>query len=225
MVAGSLVSRALRSRLLRQQSARSGVRLLDLRVHSITLRHYSQRAHVGDEQPVVTKREGLPRGQFGSPFKPPQFVRPEDVHDPLASRKKYKARADPAEVDAARDIDDYHKRERRFLLDIGANTEAGSSHALRKACREELRWIRDPHKLESRISLMLKHEEIHKAVVLVREAQRLGMKCVVSWNHVIHYCMERNQPEAAFKFYNDVSYFALWLLRRPCSGYWVRVCQ
>ena len=76
-----------------------------------------------------------------------------------------------------------------------------------KVVEMELKWLKDPRALSDRVGRLLKADDVLLAVALVRTAQREHMECTVAWNHLMEYCMEKNNPKAALKFYNEVRYY------------------
>ncbi|KAJ1714798.1 pentatricopeptide repeat protein [Aspergillus flavus] len=73
-----------------------------------------------------------------------------------------------------------------------------------KVVEMELKWLKDPRALSDRVGRLLKADDVLLAVALVRTAQREHMECTVAWNHLMEYCMEKNNPKAALKFYNEM---------------------
>lgn len=74
-----------------------------------------------------------------------------------------------------------------------------------KIVNEELKWLHDPRKLGDRVARILHSGEPALAAAIVRGATKQGLRCDVAWNHLLQYCMDQQSPQAAFKFYNDVS--------------------
>lgn len=81
----------------------------------------------------------------------------------------------------------------------------GESRITPKIVNMELRWLNDPHKMADRIERILQSGEPALAAAIVRAGTKKGMRCDVAWNHLLQYCMDQQSPQAAFKFYNDVS--------------------
>ncbi|KAI9934698.1 hypothetical protein MW887_000315 [Aspergillus wentii] len=86
------------------------------------------------------------------------------------------------------------------LLDIATN----GAKVNRRKLAEELKWLPDPLSLAHRVGLLLKDHEVGFAAELIREAQKNQMNCLVAWNHLLEYCMEKDAQRAAFRFYNDM---------------------
>ena len=78
-----------------------------------------------------------------------------------------------------------------------------------KIINEELKWLNDPRKMADRVARILHSGNPALAAALVRAGTKQGMRCDVAWNHLLQYCMDQNHPQAAFKFYNDVSFVVL----------------
>lgn len=72
------------------------------------------------------------------------------------------------------------------------------------AIKHELKWLQDPKALADRVARLLRADDLASASGLVRQAQREKRNCQVAWNHILEYSMDRGQPLAAFRFYNDV---------------------
>lgn len=79
-----------------------------------------------------------------------------------------------------------------------------------KIINEELKWLNDPRKMADRVARILHSGNPALAAALVRAGTKQGLRCDVAWNHLLQYCMDQNHPQAAFKFYNDVSFVVLW---------------
>lgn len=74
---------------------------------------------------------------------------------------------------------------------------------------EELRWLPDPRKLGDRVHDLLREGDPAKAAALARAAPKQGIRGNAAWNYLIEYCLTRGHPDAALKFYNDVSAFSV----------------
>lgn len=108
-----------------------------------------------------------------------------------------------------------HDGEAEILLDIAKAATAprtkreadgiGSAGVVsKKVVDMEIKWLQDPKELADRVARLLKGREPALAVALVRRAQTDGVRCQVAWNHLLHHCMDRDAPQAAFRFYNEV---------------------
>ncbi|KAE8372718.1 hypothetical protein BDV26DRAFT_87936 [Aspergillus bertholletiae] len=73
-----------------------------------------------------------------------------------------------------------------------------------KVVEMELKWLKDPRALSDRVARLLNANDILLAVALVRTAQKEHMECTVAWNHLMEYCLKKNNPQAALKFYNEM---------------------
>lgn len=78
-----------------------------------------------------------------------------------------------------------------------------------KIINEELKWLNDPRKMADRVARILHSGNPALAAALIRAGTKQGLRCDVAWNHLLQYCMDQNHPQAAFKFYNDVSFVVL----------------
>ncbi|KAI5287038.1 hypothetical protein KEM54_006286, partial [Ascosphaera aggregata] len=67
----------------------------------------------------------------------------------------------------------------------------------------ELKWVQDRVALANRVEELLRDNDYDKAKELTRAAQKNKIECVVAWNTIFEYLMDRNQPMVAFKLYND----------------------
>ncbi|PWY73639.1 hypothetical protein BO70DRAFT_297120 [Aspergillus heteromorphus CBS 117.55] len=71
--------------------------------------------------------------------------------------------------------------------------------------REELKWLKDPEMLAKRVLQLLKEGKIAFGVGMLRQAQVEKRKNVEwAWNILLRFCFERDAPDAAYKFYNDM---------------------
>jgi hypothetical protein len=109
----------------------------------------------------------------------------------------------------------WDKRKRfqdHVLLEIasgGAHPDGGplADIVRRKVVKKELQWLQDPKALADRVAKILQADDFALAVAIVRGAQKENMECSVGWNHLLEYCMNKTQPKAAWKLYNEVSTF------------------
>ncbi|GIJ98641.1 hypothetical protein Aspvir_000759 [Aspergillus viridinutans] len=74
----------------------------------------------------------------------------------------------------------------------------------KKVVKKELKWLQDPKALADRVAKILQADDFALAVAIVRGAQKENMECSVGWNHLLEYCMEKKQPKAAWKLYNEM---------------------
>ena len=81
-----------------------------------------------------------------------------------------------------------------------------------KVINEELKWLSDPRDFAERVSRILHAGDPALAAALIRTGTKQGMRCDVAWNTLFQYCMDQNHPQAAFKFYNDVSVLSFCLV-------------
>jgi pentatricopeptide repeat protein len=78
------------------------------------------------------------------------------------------------------------------------------------AARRELQFLSDPLKLAQAVGEKLRKSQFDAALNLVRESDRgVGVSRAtidntVSWNHLIDWLMQQNQPNDAWKIYNEV---------------------
>lgn len=114
--------------------------------------------------------------------------------------------ASTAAAEAAQDIDD--------PLVEGANlpvvdtTPSGQQRKgitvqNRKALEKELVWLKDPFKLTEHIKFTLRNNDPEKALDLCRIASK-SMDCVVSWNTIVDFYMQRYNINDAMKVYNEM---------------------
>jgi len=73
----------------------------------------------------------------------------------------------------------------------------------RAVLEKELRYLHDPLKLADHTINLLKKDDYHKALELVKMSSR-NMSCTVSWNHLMDYEMYKGRVSNALKIYNDV---------------------
>jgi pentatricopeptide repeat protein len=106
----------------------------------------------------------------------------------------------------------WDKRKRfqdHVLLEIasgGAHPDGGplADIVRRKVVKKELQWLQDPKALADRVAKILQADDFALAVAIVRGAQKENMECSVGWNHLLEYCMNKTQPKAAWKLYNEM---------------------
>ena len=86
------------------------------------------------------------------------------------------------------------------------------------AAKKEAEWINDPLRLAQRVVKYLREENqegdgFNRALELVRQAGRNALDAgvprekvnhAVSWNHLMDWCMEKNDPKTAMKVYNEM---------------------
>lgn len=86
----------------------------------------------------------------------------------------------------------------------GGSTELSRVPQFDRAVLEkELRYLHDPVKLADHTVNLLKKDDYHKALELVKMSSR-NMSCTVSWNHLLDYEMYKGRVSNAMKIYNDV---------------------
>ncbi|KAL2872377.1 uncharacterized protein BJX67DRAFT_376199 [Aspergillus lucknowensis] len=74
----------------------------------------------------------------------------------------------------------------------------------RSALAMELRWLQNRTHLAARVERLLNQNDIEFAAALVRRAQTEGLETHVGWNHILAYCLRKGNPEAAWRFWNDM---------------------
>jgi hypothetical protein len=93
-----------------------------------------------------------------------------------------------------------HNRTR--LLNDGGSTQ------LSKAMRLESRFLTDPLKLAQSVVEKLRNSEFDAALTLVRASEKAldgrPVENTVSWNHIIDWLMNQEQPGMAWRIYNEV---------------------
>lgn len=75
------------------------------------------------------------------------------------------------------------------------------------AANREVIWLTDRATLADRVEKVLHKRDALFAATLVRKAQRLGLGSTAAWNYLMEYCMKQNEPQAAWRFYNEVGCF------------------
>ena len=86
--------------------------------------------------------------------------------------------------------------------------------------KSELKYLTDPLKLANHVQHVLEHDDVDKALALVRLSSR-AVANIVSWNHLLDWHMKKGKTKAAFDVYNEMkkrsqkpdSYTYLLLLR------------
>lgn len=82
------------------------------------------------------------------------------------------------------------------------------------AANKEVIWLTDRATLAERVEKVLQKRDALFAATLVRKAQGLGLGSTAAWNYLMEYCIRENEPQAAWRFYNEVgcfSYSRVWL--------------
>ena len=69
--------------------------------------------------------------------------------------------------------------------------------------KRELRYLQDPLDLAQFVKAELNKDKVVEMKQLVQMASH-SMSCVVSWNHIIDYCLAKEKVNDALKVYNDV---------------------
>lgn len=186
VIPGCITSRALRSRLLQQQLARSVGRQPTSWTISTTRQFSLTSANSRQEFPG--------RREYGSPkSKPTSWSnRPDKTSGSGHSPQKLFERGFG------------HTGDDDLLMEIA---QQRASSVNRKRIRLEMAWVKDPLLLAQRVSSALRAGNPEMAATLAREAlkQSPGEKYVVAWNRIIQYCMDRGHPKPALRFFNDVS--------------------
>ena len=187
---GSVVSRALRSRLLRLQLERAGPKHLELRsIRHLQQFHSTNAIYVKNDTLQFSER-GTPSRQRASPLITSQENRdPQDLGD---------------ETEISLEGRNERLKEEDILMRIASRRDRETT-LLKKQVKKELEWLEDPRALERRVSQLVRQDAVAKAAALVRQAQKRNMKCVASWNRLIQHCMGKGYIVPAFRFFNEVS--------------------
>lgn len=189
----SVLSRALRNRVIRTQTVHSGAQCLTKGASLSRLQRPFSTEPPTTSDPVPsentheTEHETLPRSE------PAQSLH----DDKTASGKKPEVSAKGGKTNP--------KLEEQTLMDIASGVTTNGSGFSSKSIALEMQWLSDPKDLGDRVGRLLRSDDIAQAAALTREAQRRQVRCELAWNHLMRYAMEKGYPEVAFKFYNDVS--------------------
>lgn len=73
----------------------------------------------------------------------------------------------------------------------------------RAALEKELVWLKDPLELSDHVRTNLQNGKIDKALELCRLASK-SMDCVVAWNRLVEWYMQKREPHQALKVYNEM---------------------
>lgn len=87
-----------------------------------------------------------------------------------------------------------HKLAKRNV-DLGARK--------RYAVNKHLEFLQDPVKLANDVLQTLRRDEFGEALEVVRAASK-NRECVVSWNHLIGWCLSKGKVRRAVNIYNEV---------------------
>ncbi|KAJ5081694.1 hypothetical protein NUU61_009958 [Penicillium alfredii] len=210
-IPGSLWGRALRSRLVVAQQQRFARTPQSLTARSLPslARAYST-APDPAEQPAAAADHEEPEQQPAAPTSMPQqparFANRSGRLSFLDTRNLgEKAEGDLLMAIASRLSPDVDAPGDSILPSgLSRKVLASQLDRSRKGINIELKWLKDPRELADRVGRVLQLGDPALAVALIRGAQKNKMKCDVAWNHLLAYCMDRNQPRVAFKFYNDM---------------------
>jgi hypothetical protein len=71
------------------------------------------------------------------------------------------------------------------------------------ATQKELTWLGDPLKLANHVLSLLREDRFEEAENFVRTASK-NIQCIVSWNHLVNWQINRGKVNAAIKTYNEV---------------------
>jgi hypothetical protein len=78
-----------------------------------------------------------------------------------------------------------------------------TANSIDEETAKELRLLRDPLKLADNVRRKLQGDNFEEAQKLVRAASK-DTQCVVSWNHLISWQLNKGSLNAALKTYNEV---------------------
>ncbi|RMD41857.1 hypothetical protein DV735_g3291, partial [Chaetothyriales sp. CBS 134920] len=125
------------------------------------------------------------------------------------SSRRNKSRERPADLRNLQAIDN---NEKHLAVDP-------DQYALQQAAAREVEWINDPLRLAQRVLTLLRDDgpsspyAFNKALELVRASEKRStvsgrpqgtIDNVVSWNHLIDWCMENGTPRQALKLFNEM---------------------
>lgn len=139
---------------------------------------------------------------------PPTHEKPEKSRG--APRKRESLLLELAKGGTSSKIREDRKQEQRGWSNFSLN-EIKRAEA---AANKEVIWLTDRATLAERVEKVLQKRDALFAATLVRKAQRLGLGSTAAWNYLMEYCMRENEPQAAWRFYNEVGYFSfsrIWL--------------
>ncbi|RMZ83343.1 hypothetical protein DV737_g1671, partial [Chaetothyriales sp. CBS 132003] len=160
--------------------------------------------------PASGGREGKTRKQSSS------TVYVETLRELAKSGAKYpessrrnKARERPTDLRNRKAIENNQKH-----LAVDPET-----YALQQAAAKEVEWINDPLRLSNRVLTLLRDDgptdpyAFNRALELVRASEKRSIVSgrpqgainnVVSWNHLMDWCMENKRPREAVKVFNEM---------------------
>ncbi|KAJ5727726.1 hypothetical protein N7493_005546 [Penicillium malachiteum] len=189
---GCIWSRALRSRLLQQQLARSA------RQTKLSTTLAAQRSY-------LSTYTDEPREDFRGP-RHPRDPRPDFNPGFKRMRRpnRHNQNADRNNSEGAIFSRGFgHKGDDELLMEIAQQKTRATNQ---KHVRLEMAWLEDPLLLAQRVSSALAAGDPGMAASLAREAlrQHPGSKYTVAWNRIMHYCMDRGHPKPALRFFNDM---------------------
>jgi hypothetical protein len=193
----SVLSRALRIRGIRPQLASASAQCLTRRALSPQVqRYFSSETPANETIPFENDPENEPETSPDS--QPAPSLRGRDNADKNWEGGKGKGKP---------------KSEEQAIMEIASATVTTGYGFTSKSIAMELKWVADPKDLADRVGRLLRTGDLAQAAALTREAQRRQMRSDGAWNHLMRYAMDKGYPDAAFKFYNDVSYLSF------CDGF------
>lgn len=189
----SVLSRALRNRVIRLQTLHASSRYLIKGEHSSKVQRPFSTQSPTTNDPVPSENTDEIEHENLSRSEPAQLLH----DDKNASEQVPKVSAKGEKPNP--------KLEEQTLMDIASGATTHGSGFSSKSIALELQWLSDPKDLGDRVGRLLRSNDVAQAAALTREAQRRQVRCELAWNHLMRYAMEKGYPEVAFKFYNDVS--------------------
>lgn len=186
-------SRALRSRLARNQLARAGTPWSHSRVFQPR-----RVSFLTGEPEDIDPKEGdkiYPEPEDSVS----RFGHRSPTPIPLLAREQRPL----GELGSVRTFGD--KEEREILMRIAMRTLREGNLPERRIILRDLDWLEDPDSLARHTGRLLENGKVERAVEMVREAQTRHMRCVVSWNRIIDFCTKHGHMKPALRFFNDVS--------------------
>ncbi|KAJ5569697.1 uncharacterized protein N7459_009127 [Penicillium hispanicum] len=155
-VPGSVLNRALRSRLARQQLARAGARHFELQGPLNIQRSYSSNVCLNDTLPI----DRMSQTSSGPKPAPPQLITTKDTLDPATVRSEKEL---------------LFEKENDRLMEM-VSTQGVVSESVNREVRKELAWLQDPREMERRVTTLLRKGGCRKVGTLNPQMKKRGGK-------------------------------------------------
>lgn len=192
-------SRALRSRLARNQLARAGTPWSHSRVFQPRRISFLSGDREGSDPKEGDQISADLEESFNLTHAQSLSMRSPPNKSPPLAREKIPV----GELGPVRTFGD--KDEREVLMRVAMRTVREGHFPDRRKILQDLDWLEDPDSFARHTHRLLENGRVERAVEMVREAQTRNMRCVAAWNRIIDFCTKLGHMKPALRFFNDVS--------------------